>query len=116
MIENDCGDPEALSVTVNVADSGPMMLGLIVRLMVQVTPAASEPPHNEAGLVANAKSPELTPLRAIALIVSVAPDAEQAPPVEMLPLQMVTVCAGLVAVTAAEPSATVAGFTFPLHR
>ena len=92
LTENDCGDPVALSVTVKVADSGPIKLGFAVKLITQVAPAASELPQSPPeGLVVKAKSPEFTPLKAIAVIVSDAEEAVQAPPVEILPLHSVTV-------------------------
>lgn len=95
-----------------------MMLGFIVKLITHVAPAASDPPQSfpPEGLVVNKKSPEFIPLRTIVLIVSVTVEAVQTPPVDMLPLQSVTVCAELAVVTGKEPSKTVDGFTVPLHK
>ena len=56
----------ALSVTVKVAVSAPMIVGLKVTLMVQVVPAATLAPQ----VLVCAKSVLLVPVKAMLLIVS----------------------------------------------
>jgi hypothetical protein len=66
-----CGLPLALSVICNVACRTPVALGVNVRAIAHDEPAATVAPAPEAAHVvpaANAKSPALTPLMAIALM------------------------------------------------
>lgn len=76
-----CGLPAALSVMVSVPVLLPRALGVIVTLMLQLAPAATEVPH----VLVCAKSPLLVPVIAMLLMVSAASPL----------LVSVTVCAAL---------------------
>ena len=84
-----CGLPESLLVTVSVADSAAVVVGLKVTLMVQFAPTASV--EVEAGQVfaETAKSAAFVPVMEVLLIVKA----------EFVPFVRVTVCAVLVVLT-----------------
>ncbi len=85
-----CGLPIALSVIVTFADRFPAAVGVKVTPMLQLAPAATEPPQ----LFVWAKSPLLVPVTAILLMLSA-----------VLPvLVRVTVCAALVVPTFSLPN------------